>query len=76
VSFTNVFVFLSLGILLLLKYFLWVLEAVGGAVKVGNSNIYNCIGSTFKESVNGDVPTFLSVVGCGYLIGSLLGDQL
>jgi hypothetical protein len=41
------------------------------AVKVGEHNIYNCIGSTFKESANGDVASFLSVDGCGYLIGGL-----
>jgi hypothetical protein len=71
VGFTNVFVFLSLGSLLLLKYFLWVLESVRGAVKVGDPNIYKCIGSTFKESTNGNVAVLLSVVGCGYLIGGL-----
>jgi hypothetical protein len=63
-------VLLSLGSLLLLEYFLWVLGSVGGAVKVGNPDIYDCIGSTFKEATNGNVTAFLSVVGCGYLIGS------
>jgi hypothetical protein len=47
------------------------MESVGGAVKVGDSNIYNCIGSAFEESVNGNVTTFLSVGGGGYLIGGL-----
>jgi hypothetical protein len=59
-----------------LKYFLWVLESVGGAVKVGDSNIYNCIGSAFQESANGDVASFLSVVGCGYLIGVSAGGSV
>jgi hypothetical protein len=72
-SFPNVFVLLSLGILLLLKCFCWVLRSVGGAVKVGDPYIYICIGSTFKEAANGDVATFLSVVGCGYLIGLCWG---
>jgi hypothetical protein len=72
VSHTNLYFCIHL----LLKFFLWVLGSVGGGVKVGDSNIYNCIGSTFKESANGDVTAFLSVVGCGYLRGSLLGDQL
>jgi hypothetical protein len=71
-GFTNVFVFLSLGSLLLLKYVLWVLESVEEAVEVGDSNIYNCIGSAFKESAYGDVAS-LSVVGCGYLGGLCWG---
>jgi hypothetical protein len=60
----------SVSWLLLLEYFLWVLGSVGGAVKVGNPDIYECICSAFKEAANGNVTTFLSVVGCGYLIGS------
>jgi hypothetical protein len=45
VSFANVMVFLFLGFLLLLEYFRWVLGSVGGAVEVGDLNIYNGIGS-------------------------------
>jgi hypothetical protein len=68
VGFTNALVLLSLGCFLLLEYFLWVVgSVVGGAVKVGNpADIYDCIGSAFKEAANGGVTVFLSVVGCGY----------
>jgi hypothetical protein len=54
-GFTNILVLLSLGSLLLLEHFLWVLGSIGGAVKVGNPDIYDCIGSAFKEATNGIV---------------------
>jgi hypothetical protein len=57
------FCLLAVGSLLLLEYFLWVLGSVGGAVKVGNPDIYDCIGSAFKDAANGNVTAFLSVVG-------------
>jgi hypothetical protein len=53
-----------------MEYFPWVLGSVGGAVEVGNPYIYDCIGSTFEMAKNGNVTVFLTVVGCGYLIGS------
>jgi hypothetical protein len=50
--------------------------SVEGAVEVGESNIYNYIGSAFKESANDDVAAFLSVVGCEYLIGVSAGGSV
>jgi hypothetical protein len=72
VSFTNnILIFLSLEFLLLEECFLWVLGSVGGTVSVGNFDINNGIGSMFKKTMNGNVKTFLSVVGCDCWCGGM-----
>jgi hypothetical protein len=44
--------------------------------KVHNFDIYNCIGSTFEKSTNGNATAFLSVVGCGCLRGFSTGGSV
>jgi hypothetical protein len=70
VSFTNILIFLSLEFLLLEECFLWVLGYVGGAVKVGNFDIYNGIGSVFENATNGVIACVVVCVG-GSIAGAI-----